>query len=155
MADPIVVPRRKEDLFEPNGEPTLRFIKWMELVTDGGNETTTTVEVISEDAIINRALLTRPAQLSNLQVQIDDSSDRIETNEIDLATRPRMSDLFKANQRIDELIDELIKEIRAIAPDTELENKVLCVQVETLKQIKLLNLRTEEALETQLDEDDL
>jgi len=31
----------------------------------------------------------------------------------------------------------------------------LCLQVETLKQMKLLNLRTEEALETELDEDDL
>ena len=155
MADPIVVPRRKEDFFKENGEPTHRFIRWMELVTSGGNETTTTVEIISEDAIINRALLTRPAQLSNLQVQIDDASGRIETNEIDLATRPRMSDLFKTNQRIDELIDELIKEIRAIAPNTELENKSLCLQVETLKQMKLLNLRTEEALETELDEDDL
>ena len=113
------------------------------------------ISVISDDVVINSASLVRPQQLFNLQSQLDVASGRIETNEIDLATRPRMSDLFRANQRIDELIDELIKEIRDIAPNVELQNKALCIQVETLQQMKLLNLRTEEAFETELDEDDI
>lgn len=95
------------------------------------------------------------ADIFNLSQQLSGSGDKIEAIEVDLSTRPRMSDVSRANQRINQLIDELITEIRAIAPDVELENKALCLQVQTLEQLKLLNLRTEEAFETDLNEDDL
>lgn len=40
----VIVPRRREDIFEPNGDPTHRFIRWMELVTG-----TTNVAVVDID----------------------------------------------------------------------------------------------------------
>jgi hypothetical protein len=40
----IIVPRRREDFFDSRGEPTLRFIRWVEAVTEKGNETSETVD---------------------------------------------------------------------------------------------------------------
>ena len=39
MADPIIVPRRRQDFFDAQGDPTLRFIRWIELVTGQSNQT--------------------------------------------------------------------------------------------------------------------
>ena len=47
MAVNIITPRRREDFFDDKGDPTLRFIRWVELVT--GQTNTTTVEVESAD----------------------------------------------------------------------------------------------------------
>jgi len=156
MAGKLLVPRRQNEWFDGGGNFTRQAFRFFEDLT---NITNTTTEIIIEDvgegAIINRALAVSSAQVFKLQSQINESNDRIEDNEIDLASRPRMSDIVKTNQRIDELIDELIAEIRAIAPNVELENKAVCLQIATLEQLKLLNLRTEEALETELDESDL
>jgi len=45
MVDSIIVPRRQEDFFDRNGDPTLRFIRWIELVTGQTNQTV--VDVIN------------------------------------------------------------------------------------------------------------
>jgi len=34
----IIVPRRRQDFFDDRGEPTLRFVRWMEGVTATTNE---------------------------------------------------------------------------------------------------------------------
>ena len=44
MANNIIVPRRKEDFFDQQGEPTLRFINWVELVTGQTNTSSITIE---------------------------------------------------------------------------------------------------------------
>ena len=41
----IVVPRRRQDFFDERGEPTLRFIRWMEGVTETTNDSN--VEIAS------------------------------------------------------------------------------------------------------------
>lgn len=43
----IIIPRRREDFFGPNGEPTHRFIRWIELVTQQTNESTETIDEIA------------------------------------------------------------------------------------------------------------
>lgn len=45
MAVNIITPRRREDFFDRTGEPTLRFVKWIELVT--GQTNTSTIEIES------------------------------------------------------------------------------------------------------------
>ena len=40
----IIIPRRGEKLFNEKGEPTLRFINWIELVSQKTNETADIVE---------------------------------------------------------------------------------------------------------------
>ena len=42
----IITPRRREDFFDSNGDPTLRFLKWMESVTSQTNTSTSTIEII-------------------------------------------------------------------------------------------------------------
>ena len=44
----IVTPRRREDFFDERGEPTLRFVSWIELVTSQTNSST---ETIADDAV--------------------------------------------------------------------------------------------------------
>jgi hypothetical protein len=39
----IIVPRRREDFFNDRGDPTQRFVTWMELVTESNNDTVTTI----------------------------------------------------------------------------------------------------------------
>ena len=39
----IIVPRRREDFFNDRGDPTQRFVTWMELVTESNNNTVTTI----------------------------------------------------------------------------------------------------------------
>ena len=43
-ANNIITPRRREDFFDLAGEPTLRFIRWIELVTQQTNLTTNDIE---------------------------------------------------------------------------------------------------------------
>jgi len=40
----IIVPRRREDFFDDSGEPTLRFVRWMEEVTGSNNENSDSLE---------------------------------------------------------------------------------------------------------------
>jgi len=121
----------------------------------GSTDTITTITEESDGIVVNRALSVRPSQVFNIQSQIDGANDRIEANELDLATRPRMSDLFKTNQRINELIDELIEQLDKLNVGSEAQQQAVCLQVETLKQIKLLNIRTEEAFDTKINKEDI
>lgn len=183
MATPIIPPRRQEEFFEKNRDFTLRAFRFFEELTDTSNDTSVTIEDLEENQIILEARAITQAAIFNQQKQHDSSDNRIEslevrpqvsqasmvkqqqqtdalgerveTVEVDLSTRPRAADLFRVNQRINELIDKLITEIRAIAPDIVAQNKALSLQIETLQQLKLLNLRTEEAFETDLNEVDL
>jgi len=43
-ANNIITPRRREDFFDQSGEPTLRFIRWIELVTQQTNLTSNDIE---------------------------------------------------------------------------------------------------------------
>jgi len=50
MAD-VIVPRRGEKLFDENGEPTLRFIRWMESLTDTSNSSGSELDAIHSFSI--------------------------------------------------------------------------------------------------------
>jgi len=43
---PVIVPRRYSEFFDKNGEPTLRFVRWMESVTDNTNSSTDELSAI-------------------------------------------------------------------------------------------------------------
>lgn len=53
MAEPVVVPRRREDFFKPNGDPTLRFTRFLESLTDTTNVSTDAIEENSENITVN------------------------------------------------------------------------------------------------------
>lgn len=65
------------------------------------------------------------------------------------------SKIASLNKRIDELIAELIAEIRLLRPDTDLEEKKASLLQAAIKQLELLNDRTEEAYETTIEEEEI
>jgi len=40
----IIVPRRREDFFNESGEPTLRFVRFLESLTEVSNEQSSAIE---------------------------------------------------------------------------------------------------------------
>jgi hypothetical protein len=45
MADQIIPPGRREQFFDSNGDPTLRFIRWMEDISNANNDNTNVIDV--------------------------------------------------------------------------------------------------------------
>lgn len=74
MADQVIVPRRGSDFFNANGEPTLRFIRFLESLTDTTNTTTAGGEDNTAAILANTALI-----LIN-KLNIDDNAVNITTN---------------------------------------------------------------------------
>ena len=134
MVDIVLVPRRRQDWFGDNGDLTLRALRFFESLTDNTNSSTISLEEIEEIQALAEARAVSQAAVFNQQRQHDLSDDRIETLEVaphvspaliatqqqqtstlddrieavevDLSTRPRLADIYRANQRIDELIDD-------------------------------------------------
>lgn len=61
----IIIPRRREDFFNPKtGEPTHRFIRWIELVTQQTNDITDDVAEIAPATFFS-------SQLQQLREELD------------------------------------------------------------------------------------
>jgi len=61
----IVVPRRREDFFKPNGDPTLRFIRWIESVTSESNTLIVDVDDTKQDVTASNSRVSRNAARIN------------------------------------------------------------------------------------------
>ena len=183
MADFIIVPRRREDWFNDRGDLTLRALRFFESLTNASNDSSVSLEeiaeiqtisgarAVSQASIFNQqdqhnssdvrieALEVRPqssqASIAKQQQQVNDLGDRLDDVEVDLSARPRTPDIFRVNQRIDELIDELTEQLKKLNVGSEAQQQTVCLQVETLKQMRLLNARTEEAFNTKINEGDI
>ena len=57
MAKKLIVPRRAEDFFDKNGNPTLRFINFLEGMTEQTNTNTGSAESNSSGQVIGSATL--------------------------------------------------------------------------------------------------
>ncbi|NRA79351.1 MAG: hypothetical protein HRU18_14175 [Pseudoalteromonas sp.] len=66
MAEPVVVPRRREDFFKSNGDPTLRFTRFLESLTDTTNVSTTAIEENTENITINAGAISDNTDLINI-----------------------------------------------------------------------------------------
>jgi len=62
----IIIPRRREDFFRENGEPTHRFIRWIELVTQQTNETSDNVAEIAPATFFSSQLQQLRKELNGL-----------------------------------------------------------------------------------------
>jgi len=65
MANNLIVPRRREDFFKPNGDPTHRFMDWIELVTGQTNTSSTDIENTQQDVIASSSRVSRNAARIN------------------------------------------------------------------------------------------
>jgi hypothetical protein len=76
----IIVPRRREDFFKPNGDPTLRFVRWMELVTEGGNDSAQIIEDDTGIIGVNAQILAIRRQVgSGVPVTVDTTGFTVDT----------------------------------------------------------------------------
>lgn len=65
MANNIIVPRRREDFFKPNGDPTARFINWIELVTGQTNSSSIVIEDTEQSLTSTSSRVSRNAARIN------------------------------------------------------------------------------------------
>ena len=78
MADPVIVPRRREDFFDSNGNPTLRFTRFLESLTDTTNVTTTVITDNSEAIEVNETnIATNASAINDNTDLINDNTDLI------------------------------------------------------------------------------
>ena len=81
MADPVIVPRRREDFFDSDGNPTLRFIRFLESLTDTTNEGTSTINDNAEAIALNTVLIgVNSTAITNNSTAISDNTDLISDN---------------------------------------------------------------------------
>ncbi len=66
MAEPVVVPRRREDFFKSNGDPTLRFTRFLESLTETTNVSITAIEENTENITENSEAISDNTDLINI-----------------------------------------------------------------------------------------
>lgn len=84
MTDPIITPRRREDFFDSAGNPTIRFIRWIELVSGQTNSSTLSIEnntdTLASDNNLNAQVLRLQAQIGSGQpLTIDTTGFTVDT----------------------------------------------------------------------------
>lgn len=77
----IIVPRRREDFFKENGDPTNRLMNWIELVTGQTNETTQLTE--AEQSVVSIST----SQIAQLTKRIEQLEQTIISNNIKHKTK--------------------------------------------------------------------
>ncbi len=70
MAVNIIVPRRREDFFDRNGDPTHRFIDWIELVTSQTNSSSVVIESTEQTLTSTGSRVSRnAARINSLELK--------------------------------------------------------------------------------------
>lgn len=90
MADQVIVPRRREDFFNDRGEPTLRFIRFLETLTTTTNDSTTIINENQE-------------QIDANTVNIGVNAGNISTNTTNIATNA--DDIESLEYRVFDIVD--------------------------------------------------
>lgn len=81
MTDPIIVPRRREDIIDNNGNLTLRFTRFLESLTETSNTTTIVIDENAEAIAENTENITiNSGLISDNADAISDNTDLININ---------------------------------------------------------------------------
>jgi len=109
MATTIIVPQRREDFFDPNGNPTRRFLNWIELVTGQTNTSSENIESTEQELVSNNSRTARNAvRINSLELK---EFELIETA-VALTTKP-----FEIIDCINSGLIEITLDPNAIAKD--------------------------------------
>lgn len=66
----VITPRRREDFFEENGEPTYRFIRWIELVTSTTNTAVVDIDDSKQEITSSSSRVSRnAARINSLELK--------------------------------------------------------------------------------------
>ena len=122
----------------------LRFFDYQMWRRTGGGEDA--IEIVDTDNTAKSGA--NVAKLFQLEARID----QLEQSDKETIFTSKIA---KLNQRIDELIAELLEELKLQRPDVELEEKKASLLQATVKQLELLNARIEEAYETTIEEEEI
>lgn len=69
-SETIIVPRRKEDFFDNKGEPTLRFVRWIESVTEVTNVAVVDIDDSKQDITSSSSRVSRnAARINSLELK--------------------------------------------------------------------------------------
>tara|TARA_R110000824_G_scaffold390500_1_gene586975 strand:- start:689 stop:1045 length:357 start_codon:yes stop_codon:yes gene_type:complete len=73
MADEVIVPRRKEDFFDNRGEPTLRYVRFLESITSTTNTGSAAIDGNTQAIAANTALIN--VNISNIAANTQSIED--------------------------------------------------------------------------------
>lgn len=137
------IPPLRSEAVTIDGIPTLKFSAFLENLTGDVNNTVT--EVSLSDSFISE-ISTQNGLISRLSERIDDLEAADDTDILN-------SRIAAVNSKVIRLIDELLEEVKKLR-DVEFQNKLLSLQSIIVNELELLNLRSEEAWETDMDKGD-
>lgn len=67
----VIVPRRREDFFDQSGDPTHRFIKWVEAVTSTANISVVDIDNTQKDVTGSSSRVSRnAARINSLELKL-------------------------------------------------------------------------------------
>lgn len=139
-----LVPPRRDEALTADGIPSLRFSEYLEGLARNVNSVTTEVDVSTasfSDISLQGALIAR------LSRRIDDLEASDDTEVFN-------SRIAQISAKVTRLIEELIEAVNNLST-VEIDNIAVANQEQTIKQLKLLNIRVEEAFVTKLTEEDI
>ena len=140
----IIPPLRGEALFDANGRPTLRYSEFWEDTANDANDNSNKVN----EGSLEGELAKQSALIARLEARVEDLEN---SNDSDLLN----SRVAQLNRRVNELIDELLIAVQALAPNLEQESEKVVLLGNLLVETALLNARFEEVNETELTKEDL
>lgn len=147
--DPFTAPIPAKFLNDPELRPFFeylnRFLHDLFIRTGGGDDA---IEDIEESLVTELQTSTLLATNRRLEKRIEDLE---ESNDNEVLN----SKIAKLNAKVNKLIEELLVAVRALAPDLEQESEKVVLLANIRDQLLLLNARTEEAFETELDGGDV
>lgn len=140
-----LVPPRRDESLTANGIPTLRFSEYLEGLARDVNSVTNEVDV---------SIITSVSEISIQGALIARLSRRIDDLEASNDTEIFNSRIAQISATVTRLIEELIEAVNNLST-VDIDNRALNNQEQTIKELRLLNIRVEEAFDTDLTEDDI
>lgn len=147
--DPFVIewPQKwmQDNEIRPVIEYLNRFLHDLFIRTGGGDDL---IEAAAENSAAEADTSMLIAIINKLTKRVKDLEESSDTDAL-------ITKVAKLNQKVNKLINELLKAVKDLAPDLEQESEKVTLLCNLLDEMKLLNARVEEAFETEIDGEDI
>ncbi len=135
-----------DDEIRPVIEYLNRFLHDLFIRTGGGDDIIGGIEEDNITGVANDAAFR--AKLNRLVKRVGDLEDNDKSSILN-------GQITKLRAKVDRLIDELLTELRLQRPNEELERSAIELQIQLIKETRLLSARIEEAFDTGVEIDDI
>ena len=140
-----LIPPRRGEFLTSDGQPTQRFISWIESITTDSNSTTEIVTEVVQDESDSSELSATVQQLKKRISDLENNNDTMVLNQ----------KITALTRKVNKLISDLLAAVRDLAPNLEQETEKVVLAEQQLKELMLLNARIEEAFDTRIVEEDI